>query len=313
MADSFKSLSDLTTINDRRNAEREISDILNKSPVLAKLAADTCPETTHYYTKYTTAPTVGFRAVGDGRDNSKSADTQVSVALKVLDATFAVDVALANAYKNGSDAYLAMEGARHLQQAYFMAEKQMWYGTGAGDSGGFSGLGDESDLNSAADSNVVNAGGTTAGTGSSVWLIRTTGDNNGVSIIAGKNGNVEVGDTSIVRVSGSSTGTYPAYYTPITGWLGLQRGGKYSVVRIANLTADSGKGLTDLLIAQALALFPSSEGPTLMAMNRRSLEQLRKSRTATNATGAPAPIPTDAFGVPIVSTDSILSTETLLA
>lgn len=312
MADSFKTLSDLVTINDRRNAERDISDILNKAPVLARLAADTCPETTHYYTKYTTAPTVGFRAAGDGRDNSKSTDTQVSVALKIMDATFAVDKALADAYKDGSDAYLAKEGARHLQAALFMAEKQMFYGT-ANDSGGFSGFANETDLDKKDDTNVIDAGGTTANTGSSVWLIRTTGDDNGAAIIAGKKGNIEIGDTSIVRIDGATTGTYPGYYTPITGWMGLQRGGKYSVMRIANLTADSGKGLTDALIAAALALFPASEGPTLIAMNRRSLEQLRKSRTATNATGAPAPTPTDAFGVPIIPTDAISSTEALLA
>lgn len=312
MADQFKTLADLVTINDRRNAERDISDILNKAPVLARMAADTCPETTHYYTKYTTAPTVGFRSANDGRENSKSGDTQVSVALKILDATFAVDKAIADAYKHGKDAYLAKEGARHLQEAFFVAEKQMFYGTVHGDAAGFSGYGNEADLNGASDTLVVNAGGTTVGTGSSVFLVRTTGDLNAGVIVTGKDGNIEIGETSIARVSGA-TGTYPAYYTPVTGWLGLQRGGTYHVVRIANLTADAGKGLTDALIAKALALFPSGEGPTFMAMNRRSLEQLRLSRTATNATGAPAPIPAEAFNVPIISTDAILSTETLLA
>jgi hypothetical protein len=46
-------------------------------------------------------------------------------------------------------------------------------------------------------------------------------------------------------------------------------------------------------------------------MNRRSLRQLQQSRTATNSTGAPAPFPTEAFGVPIVVTDALLSTEAL--
>jgi hypothetical protein len=46
-------------------------------------------------------------------------------------------------------------------------------------------------------------------------------------------------------------------------------------------------------------------------MTKRSQEQLRASRTATNATGAPAPIPTDAFGIPIGVTDGILNTEAL--
>jgi hypothetical protein len=313
MANSYKSLSDLVTINDRRNAPRDISDILNDAPVLKIRAADPGPETTHYYTKYTTAPTVGFRAANDGRDQSKSQDTQVSVALKILDASFTVDYALAEAYRFGSDAFIAMEGARHLKQAFFKAEQQVWYGTGAGDAAGFSGLGDETDLDGAGDAQVVNAGGTAAGTGSSVWLIRSTDDDNGTAIIAGQKGNISVGDTSIVSITGANSKVMPAYYTPISGWLGLQRGSKYSVVRIANLTAETGHTLTDAWIAKALALFPSNKGPTFMAMNRRSLAQLQASRTATNQTGAPAPFPADAFGVPIVPTDSILSTETLLS
>ena len=79
------------------------------------------------------------------------------------------------------------------------------------------------------------------------------------------------------------------------------------------LTADTGKGLTDLLIADLLSRFPASRPPTELVMNRRSLMQLQKSRTATNATGAPAPIPTESFGVPIIVTDQISSTEALVS
>ncbi len=315
MADSFKTLADLVTLNDSRNAPRDISDILNAAPVLRILPAFAAPETTHYYTKYTTAPTVGFRAVGDGRENSKSADTQVTVTLKILDASFAVDKALADAYRNGgAEGYIAKEAMRHLQQALFIAERQFFYGTvAAGDSAGFAGLGNESDLNSAADSNVVNAGGSTADTGSSAWLIRAAGDLNGVGVITGNGGRIDVSETVVQRLAGSSTGSYPAYWTPVTGWMGVQRGGKYDVVRIANLTADSGKGLTDARIAAALQLFPAGQGPTHIVCNRRSLGQLQASRTATNITGAPAPFPADAFGVPIIVTDSIVSTEALLS
>jgi hypothetical protein len=52
--------------------------------------------------------------------------------------------------------------------------------------------------------------------------------------------------------------------------------------------------------------------PTILVMNRRSLKQLQESRTATNATGAPAPFPSEAFGVPILVTDAITNTEALL-
>jgi hypothetical protein len=39
--------------------------------------------------------------------------------------------------------------------------------------------------------------------------------------------------------------------------------------------------------------------------------QLQMSRTATTPTGAPAPYPQEAFGIPIEETDSILDTEAL--
>jgi hypothetical protein len=48
-----------------------------------------------------------------------------------------------------------------------------------------------------------------------------------------------------------------------------------------------------------------------MFMTRRSRGQLRNSRTATNATGAPAPMPTEVGGVPIEVTDSLSNVEAL--
>ncbi len=62
-----------------------------------------------------------------------------------------------------------------------------------------------------------------------------------------------------------------------------------------------------------LALFPAGKAPSYIVMNRTSLKQLQQSRTATNATGAPAPFPSEAFGVPIIVTDSIVSTEAIVA
>jgi hypothetical protein len=121
---------------------------------------------------------------------------------------------------------------------------------------------------------------------------------------------IDIGETTIQRVAGS-TGFYPAYWTPASVWVGLQMGGKYSIGRIANLTADSGKGLTDDLISDLLGEFPVDSQPTILVMNRRSLKQLQQSRTATNSTGAPAPFPQEAFGVPIIVTDQLLSTEAL--
>jgi len=308
MADAFLGLSDLLTVNNGDLSSVELSNILDKAPVLAAMAADTVAATTHKYLLETAAPTTGFRDVNDGRENTKGTDTTVTVALEILDATFAVDVALADAYKNGKEAYIQRELAKHLRSALFVAEGQIINGTISGDSDGFDGLADTLVYGHAM---TLDAAGTTAATGSSVYGIVNSVDE-GCALITGMGGNIDVGDTTVARIDGA-TGTYPAYYTPVTGWLGLQAGNAYSAGRICNLTEDSGKGLTDALIANFLSAFPSGKMPDFLAMNRRSVFQLQASRTATNATGAPAPIPMEAFGVPIIVTDAITSVEALLS
>lgn len=309
MADSFLTLAQLVTINNSNLADRDITDLLNDAPVLAQLAADVSPYTTHSYVKETTQPTVGFRSANDGRDNSKSADTQVDVTLKILDASFAVDKGIADAWRRGPEDFIAREAARHLRAAFFAAEAQVLKGTVGGAAAGFSGLADALLFGGAM---VVNAGGTTAATGSSVYAVRSTPDLNNVSVIMGANGMIDVGETVVARLAGA-TGTYPAYYTPISAWMGLQIGSSYSAGRICNITEDSGKKLTDALLAQLIEKFPAGRGPNYLVMNRRSLRQLQASRTATNPTGAPAPFPSEAFGIPIVVTDAISSTEALLS
>lgn len=309
MADVFISLADLVVINDKNLAERAISDLLDDAPVLRALVADTVDNTTHKYTKETGAPVVGFRSANDGRENKDSTDTLVSVDLKILDASFAVDQALAAIYRKGKEAFIAREAARHIKAAFFAAETQFINGTVDGSATGFTGMADA--LDDSDDAMVVDAGGTTADTASSVWGIRTTPDFNNVAAILGMDGVLDIGETVSQRLDGT-TGTYPGWYTPITSWLTLQIGGAYSLGRIGNLTADSGKGLTDDLISALLAEFPAGKLPTFLAMNRRSRRQLQQSRTATNSTGAPAPFPEEAFGVPIITTDAILNTEALL-
>jgi hypothetical protein len=310
MSDSLFTLTNLTTINNRNLADIDVTDLLNRAPLLNRLAAVPASNgTLHKYVKETGEPTVGFRDANSGRAFSKSSDTLVTVTLKILDASFQVDKALADAYMRGREAFLAREALRHLRASFFHAEEQIIYGTD-NDSDGFSGLVDSTGLDNTDDTMVVDAEGTTESTGSSVWLLRTTDSD--VAVVAGNDGNIEMGDYVVQDALDGSSLHYPAYYTPITGWLGLQVGSAYSAARIANLTADDSCTLTDDLIAQAIEKFPSAAPPTLMVMNRRSLRQLQNSRTATNPTGNPAPFPDAAFGIPIVVTDAITSTETLL-
>jgi len=309
MADAYLTTTDVAHFN-KTDMDILVSDVLDDAPFLSVLAARTVLGNTFKYSKITANPSVGFRAVNDGVENTKGTYTSVTLDLKVLDASFGVDVAAAQSDERGLEHIMAVEALAHLRQAMAEVEQQIFYGTG-NDAAGCVGFAGQSNLNNAADAQVVNAAGTTASTGSSVYLVRT-GDAD-CQVLWGQSGMIDIGERQIVERAGSATGRFPAYYHPIVGWCGLKVGSIYSVIRIANLTADSGKGLTDSLISQALEKFPASRQPNYVVMNRRSLGQLQRSRTATNPTGSPAPFPQEAFGVPIVVTDQINSTETLLS
>jgi len=308
MPDSYLTTSDVAHFN-KTDMDILVSDVLDDAPFLSVLAARTVLGNTFKYTKITGNAAAGFRDVNDGVENTKSTYTSITLDLKVLDASFGVDVAAAQSDERGLEHLMAIEGLAHLRQAMAEVEQQIFYGTG-NDAKGFVGFAGQSNLNNIADAQVVNATGTTASTGSSVYLVRT-GDAD-CQVLWGQSGMIEIGERQIVERAGSVTGRFPAYYHRIVGWCGLKIGSVHSVVRIANLTEDSGKGLTDALLSRAMQIFPASRGPNYVVMNRRSLGQLQRSRTATNPTGAPAPFPQEAFGVPIVVTDQINSTETLL-
>ena len=309
MADSLITLADLVKINSMDVVDNDISDLLMDAPFIRALAADTASNgTSHKYIKESTAPVVGFRSVNDGREHSHSSDTLVTIDLKILDASFHVDKSIADAYtKGGPDALMAREAARHLRAAFAVGEQQLLYGTD-NESDGFLGLADAATLDHVDDAKVIGAGGATAC--SSVFAIRSVDSLSDMALITGNDGNIEVGERFEQFVEGDN-GKFPAYCQSISGWMGLQLGSIHSVARLANIN-DTTKKLNDSLLAQLLSLFPASRPATMLVMNRRSLAQLQASRTATNATGAPAPYPTEAFNVPIIVTDSIVNDETTL-
>lgn len=312
MADDFPSLSDIQTINDQNLADLNVSDLLQDSPLLEALYAQEASNgDQHKYVKESGAPVVGFRAANAGREWDSSNDTAVTINLKIMDATFGVDQALADTYKKGKEAYIAREARRALRAAYSGVETQLIDGATDGDSGGFVGIREAATLEFG-DAMVHDATGTTATTGSSVYFLRTGLDD--VSVVSGHDADLRIGETFQQAIEeGTGQTKFPAYVTPITGWLGLQVGSIYSMGRIVNLTEDSGKGLTDDLIYEMLSKFPASRMPNLIVMGRRSRKQLRQSRTATNQTGAPAPMPTEVDGVKIISTDAIGAVEAILS
>lgn len=308
MADSFTTTAELLQLGDGTISDIDVSELLEDTPFLAVLfAGEASHEDTHKWRKKITAPGAGFRDVNDGRENTKAVYSTITQSLKLFDASFAIDIALLKLRSGGR--LKRREAMDHLKAAFVSMEKQVIYGTGE-DADGFAGLANEATVDAVADEMVVDAGGTTADTASSVWAVRTGEES--VSVVYGQEGRIEIGDDYETVLAGA-TGTYDAMRTPILFWGGVQVATSFDLARIANLTEDSGKGLDDDKISDLLAKFPAGRGPNYLAMTRRSRKQLQQSRTATNATGAPAPFPTEAFGVPIVTTDQIDDTESLVA
>ena len=284
------------------------SEVLNGAPFVNALPiGDTADGSeTHKYNKYTGAPVVGFRSANAGRDYDHSVDTVVTVACTILDFSFRADYAVANAWRQGAEDYIAREGVRHLAAALFKIEQQCIYGTTSpGDSSGFDGFLDNSDLDALADEMVLSAGGSTANEQSSAYAVRT--GFNDCRLVTPMTQGVRLGETIVTEANDSN---HPVYYTPASMYIGFQMGGKYSVGRMANIsTTTDSKPLTDDLLSDLLELFPAGMGPNLFLMNRKRRKDIQQSRTATNPTGAPAPFPDSAFGVPIVTTDGIVNTE----
>ena len=312
MADAVTTLAGLVTLNDQNALHIGITNLVDDAPVVAALNAQPASNgTLHKYERITVAEGSAFRAVGAGRTLAGHQVELVTDTLTILDASFVADVALAQAYMAGRDAYMQKRLILALRAAFFDVESQIFQGTGH-DASGFGGLINEGTLDALADAMVYNAGGTTADEQTSVYILRSTDD--GASLVVGNDGNIVFDEDPAVIEKvvnpGTDNKTYPAYYTSVTGYVGLQVASTYDAARIANIhPTDASAQLTDDMIFEALAFFKAGKQPNMICMNRQALKMLRQSRTATNATGAPAPRPTEVEGIPIVVTDGILSTE----
>lgn len=287
--------------NDARDI---IEEVLTFIPEAAIFPWQTIPGQQYKTTVRTSDPTSAFRNANDGTDPVKSAWDLRLVETFILDNRWECDKAVADVHPRGAAYFIGLEAVAIMRAALKTVATQVYYGRGTGgDAKGFPGFlaaYDSTDM-------VVDATGSTENTCSSVWAIKR-GEQD-VSMILGGNGAMSVSDIRLGDITGQNSKKLTGYIQDLTAWVGLGVGNKWSIGRIKNLTAQSGKGLTDALISQLLEKFPVGHEPDLLLMSRRSRGQLQRSRTATNPTGAPAPIPTESFGIPIQVTDSILNTE----
>jgi hypothetical protein len=306
-------LLDIAKLNGSDTVVGLIEEVITSAPEFSVMPARTIRGTSYKAVSRTSYPAVGFRQANGAATAGQSAFVNRIVECFILSALVTADKAVASAYEDGAAAWQAMEAMGVMRQALIEVGQQMFYGTNTthgGNANGFPGLLQLHD----ATNMVVDATGTTDNVASSVYLCATGPQS--TQLVLGNNTSLELSEWRTETIS-----NVPSFVADLTGWIGLQMVNPNAVARIKKITTDSGKGLTDALIATALSRFPVGVQPNVIFMNRRSAAQLQASRTVTinvgptaKATGAielVAPYPTSAFGIPIVVTDNITSTETL--
>lgn len=257
-------------------------------------------------------PETDFIAASSGIAASKSTFENKVFETSVLGGRIEVWKTVLDAVENGSPEEIkATEASGVMQSAIRRIGSQVFYGrTTLGRPLGFPGL-----VQFVDPSMILDATGSTPDTGSSVYFVKFGPQD--VQMVMGRNAEIQLSEFRVESLTDANGAKGPGEVADLAAWIGLQAVSKHSIVRIKNLTAQTGKGLTDLLIAAALELFPSGYTPDVILMSRRSRQQLRLSRTVTlqgSGTSRPnqptvAPTPTEYEGIPIVATDSIVNVE----
>jgi HK97 family phage prohead protease len=159
-----------------------------------------------------------------------------------------------------------------------------------------------------ASTHVVDADGSTALT--SAYMVRL-GDSY-VDWVWGNGTTLDLGSWMEETVEDANGKRLRGLVAYLSGRVAPRVSNRNAICRIKKIGTDTGKKMSDALLFSAYEKLTSlGQEPNAIFMGPRSLEQLRASRTATNPTGAPAPLPTDWNGIPIYITNSISLAETV--
>jgi hypothetical protein len=310
MAYAYLTMLDLAKLNGSDAAVGLIEENINLAPEATVFPARTIAGTSFKTVQRTALPTSQFRQVNQGVEPTKSTYVNRTVECYYFDGQLEMDVAVAQADEMGEAHALGLEADGMVASAIQKIGTQVWYGTSTGDANGFPGA--VSVVDSTA---VLDAGGTTADTGSSVFGVRL--GEKFVQMVFGRNSVLTIGDWRKQTITRSSK-EMTAWKNSVEGWIGCQWVNKHAVCQLKDATADSGKTVTDAKLAQLLSQLKWT--PDYWFMGRRSLYQLQSSRSPVISSGVPqnvtitpgfAVAPTESNGIPIIVTDSIIATEAL--
>lgn len=252
-------------------------------------------------------PTVGFRNANQGRTPVKGEHVTRIFQTQVIEELMQVDIqGVLNASKDPARV-LAAEAASVTAATLQHIGVQTWYaGTTYGGADASAPPGVLAQSETGAD-HVVDATGSTALT--SVWIVELGTE--GLHHIYGNDTTLNIGANWMEETVEDSDGKkLRALTNYLSGRVATALKNKNKAVRIKKLGTDSGKGLTDLLLSNALEkVMNLGINPNAIFMNPRSLTQLKNSRTATTTSGRDAEMPTNYEGIPIYWTRNIKNDE----
>lgn len=248
-------------------------------------------------------PTTGFRKLGDGIAASKGRYEQREFKCFLFSGRAEAERAAAAAEQGGMTSLEAKATKGTMLSALVELGQQIFYGV-ANEADGFPGLKAFTPFGGAY---THNATGSTDNTATSVYGVKFGEDY--AQLIHGMGDPFALGDFRDQDITGNNGLPVPGRVADLEGWLGLQLKHKASVLRVCNITAQSGKGVTDTLLGDALDLLPTGIQPDVWFMNKRSRTQLRKSRSTPE--NVYPDMPTDSNGIPIITTDTILNTDAI--
>lgn len=267
-------------------------------PLIDRLPTLTVPGTSANIPVVTGLPAGEYRSENAAHIEGDSTQTTRAVTLKYYDASWTMDEQIALGNYGGVEAACAFAAKQALLGAFAGIESGLLYGA----SGGLSGF--KSLIPS---SKTINAGGSTANTQSRVIAVNL----DAVRLAVGQDGKFSQGEIARQMVPTNGGGYFWGWAQNIHVWSALAVMNYRGVGQIVNI--DETKKLDDNLVYKLLGSFGTGTPAQALFMSKRSLEQLRESRTATNALGTPAPTPTDVAGVPIFALDTMLDTEAVTA
>lgn len=279
------------------------------SPEVSVFPVDIISGATVELSVMTGTPTVGFRHANEGSTSKKGTFASKIYQTQVIEEPMQVDIqGVLNASKDPGRVLMAeaMSVSKAVMQHI---GAQTWY-AGTAQSGADAkaapGILKQS---STAATHVVDAGGSTAKT--SVWFLELgTGS---LDHVYGNDTTLNFGADWIEETVESAAGKkLRALVNYISGRVAPRLANKNAAVRIKNVGTDSGKGLTDALLAKGLRQARElGMNPNAIFLTYRSGEQVQVSRTAYHPTGAPVPMPEEYQGIPFYYTNNISNAETV--